>query len=218
MRTSKGFTLIELLVVIAIIALLLSILVPSLSMAKEAARRVVCSANVSQMAKAICAYSAQWDDKIIWVDRDVNPGAANEILHPINLIIPHNLNHWPIRLVEQRFMDCDSKLSAFHCPSDKGFPDEVESWWIANISYGLSNGINYGANKGCAFAGGYFINFWPRMSQIPRPSAFASVAESGIHDFDNTWGYISMRIVNDHGAHFGYRHKYGCNYCKNTKF
>ncbi|MHC4883136.1 MAG: type II secretion system protein, partial [Planctomycetota bacterium] len=49
---TKGFTLIERLVVIAIIALLLSIVMPGLNKAKQAARRVVCSSNMKQLALA----------------------------------------------------------------------------------------------------------------------------------------------------------------------
>jgi prepilin-type N-terminal cleavage/methylation domain-containing protein len=58
----KAFTLIELLVVIAIIALLLSIVVPSLRMAKEHARRTICGTGLKSMGTAFALYAQTNDD------------------------------------------------------------------------------------------------------------------------------------------------------------
>lgn len=57
----KAFTLIELLVVIAIIALLLSIIIPSLRKAKEAAMNVVCRSNLRQYGLAGTMYNQEND-------------------------------------------------------------------------------------------------------------------------------------------------------------
>ncbi len=54
---SRGFTLVELLVVIAIIALLLAMLLPALSRAREVSRRGACASNLHQIATANFGYA-----------------------------------------------------------------------------------------------------------------------------------------------------------------
>jgi prepilin-type N-terminal cleavage/methylation domain-containing protein len=62
-KRRKGFTLIELLVVVAIIALLISILLPSLARAREITKRAVCASNLRGIGQAMKVYAndnADW--------------------------------------------------------------------------------------------------------------------------------------------------------------
>ena len=82
-RPMRGFTLIELLVVVSIIALLVSILLPALSEAKEKARQVVCASNLHHIGLGATLYSTEHAGVMLplgtrWWSNALVPGAAFE--------------------------------------------------------------------------------------------------------------------------------------------
>ena len=93
----KAFTLVELLVVISIIALLISIMVPTLSMAQELARMVACSANLRELSLVMQYYAMDYEGRFCDVEKWVGvvrplPGTGKEY---VNSKTKH-LWWWPI--------------------------------------------------------------------------------------------------------------------------
>ncbi len=76
--TRTGFTLVELLVVVAIIALLISILLPSIESAREQARTVVCSTRLKDINNALQIYANLYED---WL-----PGSPGTSGVPLQLL------------------------------------------------------------------------------------------------------------------------------------
>lgn len=61
---ARGFTLIEVLVVVAIIALLVSILLPSLSRAREQSKSLVCQTHLKELGNAIHMYLTEYKETL----------------------------------------------------------------------------------------------------------------------------------------------------------
>ena len=70
MKKRRAFTLIELLVVIAIIALLLSVLLPALRIAKEQGKRLVCKSMFKSIGLANQIYANECNEWFVPIDDD----------------------------------------------------------------------------------------------------------------------------------------------------
>jgi prepilin-type N-terminal cleavage/methylation domain-containing protein len=102
----RGFTLIELLVVIAIIAILVSIILPSMQSARESARATICRTNMRQIGLAMTAY-AQANNDQIWSHRD---WARNGTIG-----VPHESRIQPGVMFQ--FLETGAKIT--ECPTNR---------------------------------------------------------------------------------------------------
>ncbi len=110
----NAFTLIELLVVIAIIALLLSIVLPSLSKAKDKAKNVICRTHVKGIGVAILLYL---DDNESRAFNNRNTNGHLWYDDKGDVITPDNAGWWPDAYWAVGYGAYTSDEKVFSCPS-----------------------------------------------------------------------------------------------------
>lgn len=117
-RSALGFSLIEVMVSTAIMVLLLSVLLPSLSNAREAARRTVCLSNMSHVGVSLFAYAAD------------NKEAGPSIMSPLSYNrSPRNLLSVPASRVNLGTLwpRAVSDPRLFRCPSQRRYDHENDT-------------------------------------------------------------------------------------------
>jgi len=106
-KRKTGFTLIELLVVISIIALLVSILLPSLAKARDQAKKVACQSNLSQLSLAWRMYLDDNNETFPYVHEERFGGVAGT---------------WPdYQRGNRRLTSYAGDGRLFRCPADHGY-------------------------------------------------------------------------------------------------
>lgn len=93
MRIPLGFTLIELLVVISIIALLIGILLPALSSARETAQSMQCLSQQRQIGIASMVYVSEHDDWLMPLTYSIGGGKTRTVA---NLLADNGYIPWDI--------------------------------------------------------------------------------------------------------------------------
>ena len=224
----RAFTLVELLVVVGVITVLLAVLLPTLSKAREQARRVKCAANLRQLGVALVNYTQQFG---------VYPGSHTSHTGSMDAAI------WPTRLRgffkgNQEVFYCPSqpeacrwskgsapagpayRANAYHARFGYEVGEPLLTPWLTYFSYGYNSRgtATLEKAKGLGYSVSWSIDLDERLRQqigpdaqiegryrelrvvrVKRPSQMIAIADTSA----DGWADFIISYVHVGGAHGG---------------
>lgn len=158
----KKFTLIELLVVIAIIGILVSMLMPSLSEAREKARVAYCMNNSKNMAAAMVMFTDDNNDSF----PEKLGGTMYSVVGKWTAERTYGADVRPLNRYLGDYSQMDP-VPVAHCPSgDYGY-NKWGTSYASNSFTGAIVGINNNDHSG------------RKLAEVSNPSRLVSIAETG---------------------------------------